>query len=135
MLSKKFIFSVAALMMLLFNTNIGKAQSNKPRVTAVATIEVIQFHSEHRCITCKKIEALTKETLKSYPGISFSLVNVEEKKNEARAEQFEATGTALFLHNPKTGKKKDLTDFAFMNAGNKAKFIAGLKKEIADFGR
>jgi hypothetical protein len=28
------------------------------------------------------------------------------------------------------GKKKDLTDFAFMNAGNQKKFIEGLKKEI-----
>jgi len=33
----------------------------------------------------------------------------------------------------KTGKKKELSDFAFMNAGNEGKFIAGLKKEIDAF--
>ena len=49
------------------------------------------------------------------------------------AEKFEAAGTALFIYNPKTGKKKDMTDFAFMNAGDKTKFIAGLKKEISSF--
>lgn len=81
-------------------------------------------------MTCNKIEALTKETLKAYPNIPFLLVNVDDKKNEKIAKQFEATGTALFLYNPKTGKKKDLTDFAFMNAGNKEKFIKELKKEI-----
>jgi phosphoribosylanthranilate isomerase len=120
---------------LLFASLNGMAQNKNQAAKSVstATIQVIQFHSEHRCMTCEKIESLTKETLKSYPTIPFKLVNVDDKKNEKIAEQFEATGTALFLFNPKTGKKKELTDFAFMNAGNKDKFIAGLKKEISLF--
>jgi maltose-binding protein MalE len=132
MKSKNIIFSFATLMMLLFTACNSEAQNTKQTSTATsdAKIEVIQFHSEHRCMTCNKIETLTKETLKAYPNIPFSLVNVDDKKNEKKAEQFEATGTALFLYNPKTGKKKDLTDFAFMNAGNKEKFLEGLKKEI-----
>ncbi len=107
------------------------AATSKP--TSSAQVEVIQFHSEHRCMTCNKIEALTRETLKSYPSLTFSLVNVDDPKNEKKAEAFEATGTALFLYNSKTGKKKDLTDFAFMHAKNKEKFIEGLKKEIDAF--
>ncbi len=134
--SKNIILSFATLMMLLFTACNSEAQNAKQTSTATtdAKIEVIQFHSEHRCMTCNKIETLTKETLKAYPNIPFSLVNVDDKKNEKKVEQFEATGTALFLYNPKTGKKKDLTDFAFMNAGNKEKFIEGLKKEISQFG-
>lgn len=132
MKSKSIFYSFATLLMLLFTFCNSEAQNTKQTSTATsdAKIEVIQFHSEHRCMTCNKIESLTKETLKAYPNIPFSLVNVDDKKNEKKAEQFEATGTALFLYNPKTGKKKDLTDFAFMNAGNKEKFIEGLKKEI-----
>lgn len=132
MKSKNIIFSFATLMMLLFTACNSEAQNTKQTSTATsdAKIEVIQFHSEHRCMTCNKIETLTKETLNAYSNIAFSLVNVDDKKNEKKAEQFEATGTALFLNNPKTGKKKDLTDFAFMNAGNKEKFLEGLKKEI-----
>lgn len=132
MKSNKFILSFTTLVMLLFTACNSEAQNTKQTSTATsdAKIEVIQFHSEHRCMTCNKIEALAKETLKSYNNIPFSLVNVDDKKNEKKAEQFEATGTALFLYNPKTGKKKDLTDFAFMNAGNKEKFTEGLKKEI-----
>jgi hypothetical protein len=99
-----------------------------------AGMQVIQFHNEHRCETCLKIERLTKKTLTDYfPTIPFSLVNVEEKKNEKMTEQFEAFGTSLFLYNPKTGKKKDLTDFAFMNAGDEKKFETELKKHIEDF--
>lgn len=84
-------------------------------------------------MTCNKIEKLTRATLKSYPTIPFSLVNVDDAKNEKKAAQFEAAGTALFLYNPKTGKKKDLTDFAFMTAGDEAKFAKELEKEIALF--
>ncbi|MFN4234224.1 MAG: nitrophenyl compound nitroreductase subunit ArsF family protein [Bacteroidia bacterium] len=134
--TKNIFLSLATLMMLFFTAIKSEAQNTKQNSTATSDtkIEVIQFHSEHRCMTCNKIEALTKETLKSYPSIKFSLVNVDDKKNEKKATYFEATGTALFLYNRKTGKKKDLTDFAFMNAGNKEKFIDGLKKEISQFG-
>lgn len=132
MKSQNIYISISTLVLLLFNTLISFGQNSNHSSNEV-TIEVIQFHSEHRCITCKKIESLTIETLKSYPNIPFVLVNVDDEKNEKKAEQFEATGTALFLYNPKTGQKKDLTDFAFMNSGNKTKFIAGLKKEIERF--
>lgn len=115
---------------MLFTTNSSFSQNVPANQTAAASIEVIQFHSEHRCMTCNKIETLTREVLKSYPGVPFTLVNVDVKKNDKKAAQFEATGTALFLYNPKTGKKKELTDFAFMQAGNKDKFAEGLKKEI-----
>jgi thioredoxin-related protein len=96
-------------------------------------IQVIQFHSENRCMTCNKIEALTLETLKSYPELHFQLINVDDAKNEKIAEQFEATGTALFLYNPATQNKLDLTEFAFMTAGNEAQFEEDLKKEIDQF--
>jgi len=135
MKSKIILFPFATLLLLLFTVCTSNAQTTPKTSTlnTVATIQVIQFHSEHRCMTCNKIEALTREALKSYPSIPFSLANVDDKKNEQKAKQFEATGTALFLYNPKTGKKKDLTDFAFLNAGDKNKFIAGLKKEIDIF--
>lgn len=94
-------------------------------------IELIQFHSENRCMTCNKIEANSLETLKAIEGISFRLVNVDE--NEDEANSFEAAGTALFLQNKETGAKKELTDFAFMNAGNEEKFMNGLIAEIQSF--
>lgn len=132
----KIVTSLFATFMLLFVSCNGNSQTKKAETKSTsvkATIEIIQFHSEHRCMTCKKIEKLTRETLKEYKAIPFSLVNVDDAKNEKKAEQFEATGTALFLYNPKTGKKKDLTDLAFMTAGDEAKFKKELKKEIENF--
>lgn len=134
--SKNIFFSFAILIMLLFTACNSEAQNTKQTLTATsdAKIEVIQFHSEHRCMTCNKIEKLSKETLKDFPSIPFSLVNVDDEKNEKKAEKFEAFGTALFLYNPTTREKKNLTEFAFMNAGNEEKFIEELKKEINQFG-
>lgn len=123
---KKSLITALALFSLLFIYSNSTAQT--------AAIEVIQFHSGHRCVTCIKIEKLTRATLaKSYPAVTFTLVNVDDRKNEKKAQQFEASGTALFLYNPKTGKKKDLTEFAFLKAGNESAFDAELKKMIADF--
>jgi hypothetical protein len=130
-MSKRVLTSVFATLLLLIISSNGNAQTKKTFVKP--KIEIIQFHSEHRCMTCNKIEKLTKETLKSYPSIPFSLVNVDDKKNEKVATQFEASGTALFLYNPTTKKKQDLTDMAFMNATDKNKFIKELKKKIVAF--
>ena len=135
-MKNRILTSVFTTVLLLFVYSNGNAQTQKTTTTksnTKATIEIIQFHSEHRCMTCNKIEELSRETLKSYPSIPFSLVNVDDKKNEKIAEQFEATGTALFLYNPKTKKKQDLSNMAFMNAGDKDKFIKELKKEIDAF--
>lgn len=96
-------------------------------------IEVIQFHSEHRCITCNKIEDLARQTIENEEEIIFSLINVDDPDNESLAEYFEAAGTALFLYDNATRKKQDLTDFAFMQANNPDVFMEGLQKEIEAF--
>jgi hypothetical protein len=136
MKSKIFLLSLASLAMLFFNTFNSQAKNtNQPSNEAPeAKVEVIQFHTEHRCMTCNRIERLAKSALKKeYASISFTLINVDDKANEKICEEFEAAGTSLFLYNPETGMKKDLTDFAFMNASNADKFIAGLRKEIDAF--
>lgn len=112
------------------NPQAGKVVSLKLN----SNVEVIQFHSEHRCATCLKIEKLTKETLEKYfSEISFRLINVEDSANNEISEQFEAFGTSLYLYNKNTGQKKSLTDFAFMNAHNEEKYETELKKIIEEF--
>ena len=132
---KNKILSLITLLVFISFSFQGKAQKNSQKITPkTSNIEVIQFHSEHRCMTCLKIEKLSRATLTNYfSTIPFKLVNVDEDKNAKLAEQFEATGTALFLFDPKTGRKKDLTDFAFIKAGNEKSFDLELKKHIENF--
>ena len=63
---------------------------------------------------------------------TFQVINVDEKKNEKIAENFEASGTALFLNVIRNGKETqiNLTDFAFMNGNDKETFSKELKSKI-----
>ena len=121
---------IGILFFVLGTSNVFSQNKNNSKASKV---QMIQFHSQHRCMTCNKIEALTKEVLKTYPDITFLLINVDESKNEKIAKQFQAYGTSLFLYNTATGKKMDLTNFAFMNAKNEEKYSDKLKKEINQF--
>ena len=132
-----FTLSLTLGLSLLLSCQSG-AQPSKKAETSVATttttVEVIQFHLEHRCMTCNLIEELTRECLQDFPEIPFRLVNVDDPKNQRMAETFEAFGTALFIHNPSTGKKKELTDFAFLHAStNPKKFKEGIVNALREF--
>lgn len=128
-MSKKiFLAFVFTTLMMLSVSFIGNAQTKN-----VSTVQVIQFHSEHRCMTCNKIEELTKVALKKYPTIPFSLVNADDKKNEKLCTQFQAYGSSLFLYNTKTKKIQNLTEMAFMNAGDQDKFVKEFNKKMDAF--
>ncbi len=96
-------------------------------------MEVLQFHMEHRCKTCETIEVVTNKAITGYNNLPFKLINIEEPENDSLARSFQVAGTALFLYDPATGKRVDLTDFAFMNAFDEEKFVKGLQKEIDQF--
>lgn len=118
----------------------GQTKSKDQTVDqSISKIEVYDFHSTHRCMTCNAIEANTKYTLDNYfpeelksDKITFQVINVDEKENEQIAEKFEASGTALILNVIKNGKesKIDLTEFAFMNGNDQAEFSKALKAKL-----
>ena len=102
-------------------------------------IEVIDFHSTHRCETCLAIESNTKYTINTFYAkekeagiLRFDLINIDDEKNERIVEAFEAYGTSLFLNVIIDGKEThiDLTEFAFMNANDKDAFTSQLSEKI-----
>lgn len=134
------ILSLITISLFLFSCT-GKAQNKSAANQQKGnSIEVIDFHSTNRCMTCKAIESNTKYTLDTYFAdelksgkIVFKVVNVDKEENEKFAEKFEATGTALFLNVVKEGKEKhvDLTNFAFMKGTDQKTFSDELKQTIA----
>jgi hypothetical protein len=133
---KTILLSLIALML----ASTSAICQNKSQHDSKNVIQVIDFHSTHRCMTCNNIENKTKAVLDKHfkkemaaGKIMFKAINVDEKANAKIAEDFEASGTALFINVMKNGKstKINLTDFAFMNANNKDdSFELGLKKEV-----
>ncbi len=133
------LLAVLAISLMLMACN-GQSSSEDQYVDqSISKIEVLDFHSTHRCMTCNAIEANTKYTLNTYfakelgeEKITLQVINVDEKENEKIAEKFEAAGTALFLNVIKDGKETqiDLTDFAFMKGNDQEVFSKELKAKI-----
>lgn len=138
----RLLSQLTLLLLALTFTFCNEPAQNSETQQAVATgdrIEVIDFHSTHRCATCLAIEANTKFTVETYFGeqlkqgtVTLAVFDVEQEENAAIAEKFEAVGTSLFLNVVKDGKEKqiDLTDFAFMWGNEKDEFTSELKQKI-----
>ena len=132
-------FALFTIGLMLMACNGQNKNENKTVDKSVSKIEVYDFHSTHRCMTCNAIEANTKYTLDTYfsnelktEKIKFQVINVDEEQNEQIAEQFEASGTALILNVIKDGKetKIDLTEFAFIEGNDQDAFSKELKAKI-----
>ncbi|MDP4280617.1 MAG: nitrophenyl compound nitroreductase subunit ArsF family protein [Bacteroidota bacterium] len=130
-MKRKFLISV--ILTCLFTSGLMAQHPSK-------TLEILYFHATRRCPTCLAIEQNTRKTLDTYFSdqlktgtIKLKVINVDEGKNKALAERYEATGSALILARFTNGKesKNDLTDFAFSYArNNPEKFIKELKDKI-----
>jgi len=131
--------SILVLSLVFASFHIQDSSKPNPIAKPLSRIEVIDFYGTHRCVTCKAIESNAKYTVNTFfkdeqkKGIVvFKTINVDDSKNDAIAENFQASGTALFLNIIKNGKEThiDLTEFAFMNGNDKKAFSKGLKAKI-----
>ena len=134
----KFI-TVLAISLMFTSCNVQNKNKDQSLDQTISKIEVLDFHSTHRCMTCNAIEANTKYTLDMYfsnelkeDKITFQVINVDVKENEKIAEKFEASGTSLILNVIKNGKETqiNLTNFAFMNGNDQDAFSKELKAKI-----
>jgi len=140
-----FLFLSIGLLLAACNNSNPKAENETTKVetsTFVAKqnrLEVYCFHGTRQCETCKNMKANTKTTLDKYfatqlkdSSIVFSIIDVDDEKNEKLAEKFQATGTALMLNKVVNGKDSiiDWSDFAFEKANDNEVFILELKNKI-----
>ncbi len=146
---KRFHFLIPALLFLFSTACQPNEESQSSRAMAqpaaqigtAVTLEVLDFHTTHRCRTCVTIEKLTRETLDKHFAdqqaegtIIFRLINADLEENLALAERYGAFGTTLIL-NLEAGSEsdyQDITDFAFKRAGNEERFQAELKTMIEE---
>lgn len=147
---KKILFLfVASLTMLASCTNSGNENKTEQTTEPVADttavtqkdyVEVLYFHGEKRCNTCRAIERLTKELLDEQfanelktGAIKFQVINFSLPENEAMEKKFEVATPSLFLikHHNGTEQIENLTGFGFTNAlGSPDAFKDGVKKDL-----
>ncbi|OYU95517.1 MAG: hypothetical protein CFE21_10255 [Bacteroidetes bacterium B1(2017)] len=128
------LFIAAFLTLLLAscnNADISKKE-NKTNPNKTNYLEVFCFHGTRQCVTCKNMKAYTLKALQlnfatqlKDSSIIFQIIDVDEEKNAAIAQKFEATGTALMFNKVVNGKDSifDLSDFAFEKANDESKYI------------
>ena len=129
---------------------IASCNDSKPNTTALIEesqnsvakqnrLEVYCFHGTRQCETCKNMKLNTKKALDTYfsnqlkdSSIVFSIIDVDDEKNEKIAEKFQATGTALMINKVVNGKDSivDWSDFAFEKANYSEAYITELKTMI-----
>lgn len=103
-------------------------------------VEVLCFHGKKRCATCIAIENNAKEALESNFSVQikdgsvvFRVIDISLKENEAIAEKYEVTWSALMIVRHKAGEEsvENMTEFAFSNARRSPDvFKAGLVKAV-----
>ncbi len=132
---KKFIycFAILSIVFMGLNTNAQTSDSEtNAKVSETNNVEVYYFHNTRRCATCNAVEDVTLKTLKEYypeqmkaGSVSFTSLNLEEEDGEKVARKLKVSGQTLLI--VIDGKKKDLTNDAFMYAKSKPE---KLKKKI-----
>ena len=124
---KKVVYLIA-LLCFVGSIQYGYAQTDnkdsKTEVQESENVEVYYFHNTRRCATCNAVEDVTVATLKEYypeqmksGEITFQSLNLEEDEGELTAKKLKVSGQTLLI--VVNGKKKDLTNDAFMYAKSK----------------
>jgi len=103
-------------------------------------LEILYFHSTHRCPTCNSIESNIKtlvetefKPLVDRGLIDFKVINIDLDSNRAMAEIYEAFGSTLILVEHQNGQEKEhnFTDFAFSYSRNEPqKFLREMNDTI-----
>lgn len=129
---------VTMIVLSLNSFGFSQDAENKKKESISETVNVYYFHNTRRCATCEAVEDVTKQTLEeTYPeqmkngSITFQSFDLEDDSNEALARKLHVSGQTLLI--VKNGKKKDLTNEAFMYARSKPdklkeKIIASINK-------
>jgi hypothetical protein len=132
----KLILLTALLIPLISNTCQAQTSQKEDSGSSSDKIEAYYFHFTARCMTCKTVEAKTKENLEIlYPEkikqgkITFQSINLDDDINKPLAEKLQVSGQTLMI--VKGNQKVILTNEGFLYAvGQPEKFKAIIKEKV-----
>jgi len=98
----------------------------------ITPVTAYYFHATTRCVTCKAVEAVSKEAIEKYYGdkVSFVVINREENKDNPLVQKYEISGQTLLI--VKGEKAVNLTNEAFLNARTNPNKLKSLIKSTID---
>ncbi|HSG67761.1 MAG TPA: nitrophenyl compound nitroreductase subunit ArsF family protein [Bacteroidales bacterium] len=117
-LSSSTLFILFAVLSSCTSQTTSSAGENAMIDSGNGTVTVYYFHGERRCVTCKAVGKVSKETIESSfadnPNVKFLDINIDEPENNELKDKMEMSGSGLFIYNGKV--KEDLTAIAFQKA-------------------
>ena len=134
----RFLLALTIMVPLLSCNGPQEKKVTQASVTASSDkIEAYYFHFTARCVTCKTIEAKTKENLETlYPNqvklglITFQSINLEEASSKPLAEKLGVSGQTLLI--VKGDQKINLTNEGFLYAVAKPEKFKEIINEKVD---
>lgn len=114
-----------------FNGFSGNHITSEGNQDKKAKVNVYYFHTNTRCVTCRKVESEAKLNVEEMFGnkVQFTSINLDDKAGEAKGKELGVNSQSLVVF--KGGKKIDLTSQGFMYARtNPEKFREIMKEKI-----
>jgi len=110
----------------------------KSEVKSSSKIIVYYFYGKPRCVSCKKIEAYTKEAVNSLNSnnVEFKAVNLDQPENKHYAKDYKLYTKSVVLSKVKNGKQvkwKNLSGI-WTKLNNEQEFKSYITKEIKKIG-
>ena len=129
---------LVVLSFLVLGCNGFGQQNNTASTDTKAKILVYFFHGTHRCAGCINAEKAAVEALNAlYKDqidkgiIKFESINVEEEKNKALAEKYEAAwNKLLFVKNDNSKQQVELTEQAFAYSNDHIEMCKIVKETV-----
>ncbi len=135
---KKHLLGMIALFVLAFTQSAcgPRPPKDNPQQHNEGVVQVLYFHGNQRCVTCRAIEKQCLELLDTEYAeaqknglLRFRSINFSDRENETTANRYEVTWSSLILD--KDSQVVNLTDMAFRYAKSEpATFKVQLKQEI-----
>jgi len=138
------IFSVFLALMLSFSfSGYSLANSDSKEIPVKSEIKngsktiVYYFYAKPRCVSCKKIEAYTREAVSSLnnPKVEFKTIDLDQPENKHYTQDYKLYTKSVVLSKVKNGKEiksKNLTKI-WTKLGNENAFKNYVTKEIKSF--
>jgi thioredoxin-related protein len=124
------------------NSSFANKDSNivpvKSQVKNNSKVIVYYFYSKPRCISCKKIEAYTKEAVASLnnSNVDFIAINLDQPENKHYVQDYKLYTKSVVLSKIKNGKQakwKNLNGI-WTKLNSEQNFKAYVTKEIKNIG-
>ena len=83
----------------------------QPSPVGASWVEVVYFHRDQRCVSCRRIEEATRDTIDTYFAdrlesgeLAFQVSNVQDEANADIIERYGAYTSSLFVNTVKDGQ-------------------------------